>query len=90
MRPPKNEEREKPWVKRVKALALYHTSQLRADETWRLEDTAKEMNRSVGRISEDLMLVRYMKTHPRVELFENIRDAVDYCREIKKKQRMEV
>lgn len=84
------EVREKSWVTRVKHVALYHTSQLKDDESWRLEDTARELKRSVGRISEDLMLVRYMKTHPRVELFDNIRDAVEYCKKIKKQQRLEV
>lgn len=85
-----DEVREKNWVKRVKQVAIYHASQLKDDESWRLEDTARELKRSVGRISEDLMLVRYMKTHPRVETFENIRDAVEYCKKIKKQQRLEV
>jgi hypothetical protein len=85
-----DEFREKSWVKRVKSVAMFHATQLREDEKWRIEDTARELHRSKGRISEDLMLYKYMKTHPKVELFDNIRDAVEYCIKIKRQQRMEI
>ena len=78
------------WVERVKHVEMIHKSQLRDDESWRVQDTAKMLNRSVGRICEDLMLARYIKTHPRVELFTVVQDALDYCRKIKKMEKVKI
>lgn len=78
------------WVVRVKGVAQYHTSQLKDNSKWTLRDTARELRRSVGRVSEDLMLVSFMRTHPKVETYKRIQDAVAYCRRIKREQRMRV
>lgn len=75
------------WVQRAKTTHRVHASNLSDDPNWKIEDTAKELNRSVGRVSEDLMLVRYMSTHPRVELFKTAQEALEYCRKIKRDQR---
>lgn len=76
------------WVERVKHVSVIHTSHLKENSKWTMDDTAKELNRSVGRISEDLMLARYMRTHPRVETFRVVQDALEYCRKIKREQKM--
>ena len=78
------------WVERVKHVARFHAAQLAENPKWTIVDTGKELKRSKGRISEDLLLARYMKTHPRVELFRTVQDALEYCRKIKRDQRMEV
>ena len=85
-----NDEKKPSWVERVKHVALIHKSNLEDDENWTLQKTAKLLDRSVGRISEDLMLARYMKTHPRVETFSTVQDALEYCRRIKKHERLTI
>jgi hypothetical protein len=72
------------WIERVKAVEVYHKNQLRENPKWTLRNTADDLKRSIGRISEDLMLASFMKTHPKVETFENVIDAVNYCKELKK------
>lgn len=76
------------WVERVKHVAIIHASHLKENSKWTIDDTAKELNRSKGRISEDLMLARYMRTHPRVETFRVVQDALEYCRKIKREQKL--
>lgn len=84
-------EREIPkWIERVKAVSVYYAAQCRENPEYTLAMLSADLKRSKGRLSEDLMLVRFMKTHPRVETFRNIRDAVDYCNKIKKDRKMSV
>lgn len=72
------------WTDRVKQVAAYHAGKLRENDKWRLQDTAADLNRSVGRISEDLMLASWMITDPKVERFEHASEAIDY---VKRKRR---
>lgn len=83
-----DERQEFEWVKRTKATHAFHLSQLKTNPKWTLRDTAKELNRSLGRVSEDLMLASYMKTHPRVETYKSVQDAIAYCRKLKRQQKM--
>lgn len=80
---------QKPsWQTRVKSTENFHKSKLRQNHKWRIEDTAKELNRSEGRICEDLMLASWLKTHPAVADFEYIEEALRYVRAKKKAQRL--
>lgn len=84
-------DREVPkWVERVRLVGAFYESQLRENPGYTLEELSKELKRSQGRLSEDLMLCKFMRTHPKVETFRNIRDAVDFCKKIKKERRMGV
>lgn len=76
------------WQQRVKAISQYHASRCKDDENHTLEDTAKELNRSIGRISDDLQLASWMKTHPRVEKFKNPTQALGWIRDKKKEMRI--
>jgi hypothetical protein len=76
------------WQERVQITERVHKSHLVENAKWRLEDTAKELLRSEGRVSEDLLLASWMKTDPKVERFKFVQEALDYVR--KKKQEMRV
>jgi len=76
------------WQERVKQVELYHYSRIKENIKHRLEDTARELNRSKGRVSEDLQLATYMKTHPRVETFSTVTDALDYIKTCKRRMRL--
>lgn len=76
------------WQERCRQVDIYHRSELVCNPNWRVADTAEELDRSIGRISEDLMLASWMKTDPKVERFENMSDALNYVR--KKKHEMKV
>lgn len=62
---------------------------LRDNISWRVEDTARELNRSDGRISEDLMLASWVKTHPQILDFEYVKDALVFVRNKKLKMKLD-
>jgi hypothetical protein len=78
------------WQERVKQVEIYHVNQLKDEPNWRLADTARELNRSIGRVSEDLMLASWMRTHPKVATFEKVQDALDYVRSKKRTIRLSI
>lgn len=85
---------DKPnWIERVETTCAFHREALRqANEKgtkWTLQSTATALQRSIGRISEQLMLGEMLKTHRKqLEKFKNETDAVEFARQRKKELRM--
>jgi hypothetical protein len=71
------------WVERVKRVEEFHQRHLDEDKNWSIPKTADLLCRSVGGVCEDLMLASYLKTHPVIEKFQYIKDALEYCRKKK-------
>jgi len=82
-----NHLRKTSWQDRAKSVAIYHAGRCREDSKHTIQNTAKELNRSIGRISEDLTLANWMKTHPRIKKFKNPSQALDYIKGKKKEMR---
>lgn len=81
------------WIENVETTCTFHKEALRqANEKgtkWTLESTAKALNRSIGRVSEDLQLGEMLKTHRKqLEKFKNVTDAIEYMRNKKKEMRL--
>ena len=76
------------WQERVKEVYKYHSSRCRENPKHTTTDTSKELNRSNGRICEDLMLANWIRTHPRVEKFKNPSQALDYIRTKKREMKL--
>lgn len=76
------------WQERVKAIAHYHQMRCKEDIKHTIAQTASELNRSIGRVSEDLTLADWMKSHSRVEKFKNPRQALDWIKQKKRKMRV--
>lgn len=76
------------WQERVITVSRYHSARCKEDPNHTLAKTAEELNRGIGRISEDLTIASWMKTHPRVEKFKNPAQALDWIRQ--KKREMKV
>lgn len=76
------------WQDRCKAVAQYHASRCKVFPDHTLAMTADELNRSIGRISEDLQLASWMKHNPRVEKFKTTAQALDYIRTKKREMRI--
>lgn len=68
------------WQERAISVATYHAGRCREDDSHTVQNTARELNRSIGRISEDLTLANWMKTTPRVAKFKNPSQALDYIK----------
>ena len=81
--------KKKAWIERAEETSTYHKNKLRVYQDWRIEDTAKELGRSKGRVSEDLMIVEWLKTHSKqIEKFRVMKDALIYIKEKKKELRL--
>jgi hypothetical protein len=79
--------KEPDWLKKARETAEYHRRQrlLNGTKKWTLSQTAKTLRRSVGSISEDLLITRESKVYD-LEKFECQYEALDFIR-LKKKER---
>ena len=75
------------WLTKAKETYTYHRSQLLTRDKWRASDTAKSLRRSLGSISEDLLIARWCKTHEsELEKIEFACDALAFIRKKAKEQ----
>lgn len=80
------------WIEKAKETYRYHRSKLLADQSWNTVKTAKSLKRSIGSISEDLMVARFCKDgENQIIKFKNRYEGIDYIREsLKKEETMEI
>ena len=84
-----NEEKRMKWIIRAREIQGFHVSHKRENENWRIEDTARLLNRSIGSISEHLLLASWLRTHEHeLKRIRNFVDAVAWVR--KKEKEMEL
>ncbi len=76
---------EKQWLARARVTYEFHRIRSLSDSSWTLSDTAKELRRSLGSVSEDIKIAQWLKTHSKkIEEFEYAQDALKW---IRKKQK---
>lgn len=69
------------WLDRAKETFRFHVRKKKENNKWRLQDTAKALNRSLGGICEDLKIATWYKTHAcRLEKFDYAKDALEWIR----------
>lgn len=49
------------WQNRCRATAKIHKDYLRMDNKWGVRDTARELNRSISRISDDITIAKWLE-----------------------------
>ena len=76
------------WQDRVKKTSNFHKSRLRENRKHTIRDTASLLDRSIGSITEDLLLASWLETNPKVEEFSTARDALSYVRSKKYQMRI--
>lgn len=79
------------WLQRAKETYNFHIRhKLDAadkDEKWSLAKTAKILRRSIGSISEDILIASWYKTHRvQLEKFEYAKDALEFIRKREREQ----
>jgi hypothetical protein len=78
------------WVTKCIDIHNFHVSQLRSESNWTVEKTAKALCRSVGSVSQDLLLASWLKTHEKqLKRFRNAKDALEFVRSRKKEMRIQ-
>lgn len=76
------------WIEKAKATNKFHLEKLKTVEDWRLEDTAKALNRSKGSICEDIMIASWLVTHfDELNKFDYQKQALAFIREMRDKRR---
>lgn len=78
------------WWERAQATARYHANRMKANPSHTLTDTANELRRSLGSISEDILIAAWLITHERhLKEFKYAKDALAFIREKKKRMMVE-
>lgn len=78
------------WLDRAIEIRRFHIQQLKDEPHWTIEKTAKILNRSIGSVSQDLLLADWYKTHEKqLRRCKSMRDALEFVRERKKEMRLE-
>jgi hypothetical protein len=81
--------KEKEWINRAKETYNFHRHMKASGSDWTLAHTSKSLKRSVGSVSEDLLICRWLVTHERqISDFEYARDAIKFIR--KKRRELEL
>lgn len=76
---------EQKWLERAKDTYRFHRSKLLSNDKWTVAMTAKALRRSSGSISEDILIVKWLKTHEKqLEKFERAYEALAFIRRRKK------
>ena len=78
------------WLERAIAVHNYHVAVSKAEQGWTIEKTARDLNRSVGSVSQDITVASWVKTHEKqLRRFKSMRDALGYIKDKKREMRSE-
>jgi hypothetical protein len=76
------------WIDRSIEIHNFHVSQVKSERNWTVEKTAKVLCRSVGSVSQDLLLASWLKTHEKqIRRFRNCKDALEFIRNKKREMK---
>lgn len=76
------------WITKCIDIHNFHVSQVKAESNWTVEKTARSLNRSVGSVSQDLLLASWLRTHDKqLKRFRNAKDALTFIRDKKREMK---
>ena len=76
------------WISKCIDIHNFHVAQVKSESNWTVEKTAKVLCRSVGSVSQDLLLASWLKTHEKqLKKYKNAKDALEFVRGKKKEMR---
>jgi hypothetical protein len=69
------------WINKCIDIHNFHVSQVKAETNWTIEKTAKALCRSVGSVSQSLLIASWLKTHEKqLRRLANEKDALEFIR----------
>lgn len=78
------------WLERAKETYKVHRSNLITHDKWTIAQTAYSLRRALGSISEDLLIIRWYKTHEKqIEKLEHAYQALTFIRDKQREQDLE-
>ena len=73
------------FIEKAKETYKFHRAKRLASDKWTTVQTAKALRRSIGSISEDLLIAKWCKTHEKeLERFKYAYEALEYIRNKKR------
>ena len=76
------------WISKCIDIHNFHVAQIKSEPNWTVEKTAKALCRSVGSVSQDLLLASWLKTHEKqLKRYKNAKDALEFVRGKKKEMK---
>ena len=86
---PKSIPLKRHWLDITVEIHTFHISQLKDDSSWTLSKSAKALNRSIGSISEALLVASFLLTHEKqIKRCHSMREALEYIRSLQKQIRL--
>lgn len=77
------------WIERAVEIRSFHIQCCLDDEKWTIAKTAQALNRSIGSISQDLLIASFLKTHEKqLRRCSSLRDALAYVRQIQREMEL--
>lgn len=76
------------WIDTCVEIHNFHVSQVKTEPNWTVEKTARILSRSVGSVSQNLLLASWFKTHEKqLRRFSCAKDALEFVRSKKKEMK---
>ncbi len=73
------------WIEQAIEIHRFHIHQLKTEPHWTLQMTAASLNRSIGSVSQSILISSWLKTHEKqLRRFKSMKDALEFVREKKK------
>ncbi len=67
------------WLDRAIQVYNFHCNQLKDEKNWTIKKTADALNRSIGSVSQDILLANWSKTHDKqLRRFGSMKDALKF------------
>lgn len=77
------------WLDRAIEVNRFHIAQCKEEPKWTIQKTAEALNRSVGSVSQDLLLASWSKTHEKqLKRFTCMKDALAFVRSKEREMRL--
>lgn len=81
---------KKDWIDRAIETFRFHRSKLQTHEKWTATLTAKELRRSISRVTEDLKVARWLRTHENeIRKFDHQYQALAWIKEKERKMNLQ-
>ena len=78
------------WIETAKSIRSFHISKVRDNSNWRIEDTARELKRSIGSVSQYLTIASWLRTHEnQIRRCGNAKDAIAFIKNKSKEMLLE-
>lgn len=79
------------WIDKAIDIHNFHVKQCKDEPKWTIEKTAEALNRSIGSVSQDLLLASWLRTHEKqMKRCSSMKDALAWIKIKQREMRLEI